>query len=180
MESKSMREHKKHSPLKVKVGIITLSDSKSNQQKSNTSEHADIPDNDLSGKIIMESVEGEHEVVSYNIIPDNAELLLRNLDKMRNNGAQVIISTGGTGIGKRDITIETITPLFKKELKGFGEIFRYESYQELGTGAMLSRATAGVWEETLLVALPGSPNAVKLGMRIIKPELGHLVKHMKN
>ncbi len=99
---------------------------------------------------------------------------------MRKDGAQIIISTGGTGIGKRDITIETITPLFNKELKGFGEIFRYESYKELGTGAILSRATAGVREDTLIVALPGSPNAVKLGMKIIKPELGHLVKHMKN
>lgn len=175
-----MREHKKHSPLKVKVGIITLSDSKSNQQKSNNSDDTAIPKEDVSGKIIMESVEGEHEIVSYTIIPDDAELLLRNLNNMRNTGAQVIISTGGTGIGKRDITIETITPLFTKELKGFGEIFRYESYKELGTGAMLSRTTAGVWGETLLVALPGSPNAVKLGMRIIKPELGHLVKHMKN
>jgi len=180
MESKSMREHKKHSPLKVKVGIITLSDSKSNQQKSNNSDDTAIPKEDVSGKIIMESVKGEHEIVSYTIIPDDAELLLRNLNNMRNTGAQVIISTGGTGIGKRDITIETITPLFTKELKGFGEIFRYESYKELGTGAMLSRTTAGVWGETLLVALPGSPNAVKLGMRIIKPELGHLVKHMKN
>lgn len=175
-----MREHKKHSPLKVKVGIITLSDSKSNQQKSNNSDDTAIPKEDVSGKIIMESVEGEHEIVSYTIIPDDAELLLRNLNNMRNTGAQVIISTGGTGIGKRDITIETITPLFTKELKGFGEIFRYESYKELGTGAMLSRTTAGVWGETLLVALPGSPNAVKLGMRIIKPELRHLVKHMKN
>ena len=180
MESRTMREHKKHSPLKVKVGIITLSDSKSNQQKSNNSDDTAIPKEDVSGKIIMESVEGEHEIVSYTIIPDDAELLLRNLNNMRNTGAQVIISTGGTGIGKRDITIETITPLFTKELKGFGEIFRYESYKELGTGAMLSRTTAGVWGETLLVALPGSPNAVKLGMRIIKPELGHLVKHMKN
>lgn len=175
-----MREHKKHSPLKVKVGIITLSDSKSNQQKSNNSDDTAIPKEDVSGKIIMESVEGEHEIVSYTIIPDDAELLLRNLNNMRNTGAQVIISTGGTGIGKRDITIETITPLFTKELKGFGEIFRYESYKELGTGAMLSRTTAGVWGETLLVALPGSPNAVKLGMRIIKPELGHLVKHLQS
>lgn len=65
-------------------------------------------------------------------------------------------------------------------MKGFGEIFRYESYKELGTGAILSRATAGVWKETLLVALPGSPNAVELGMRIIKPELGHLVKHLQS
>jgi len=178
MESKSMKEHKKHSPMKVKVGIITLSDSISNQ---NYSINKDIPPNeDLSGKIILESLKREHEIVSYKVIPDDAELLLINLEKMNDKGAQIIISTGGTGIGKRDITIETITPLFTKELKGFGEIFRYESYKELGTGAILSRATAGVWKETLLVALPGSPNAVELGMRIIKPELGHLVKHMKS
>ncbi|MDD3754380.1 MAG: MogA/MoaB family molybdenum cofactor biosynthesis protein [Methanobacterium sp.] len=178
MESKSMKEHKKHSPMKVKVGIITLSDSISRQDNS---KYKDIPPNDdLSGQIIMESLKREHEILSYKIIPDDEELLLINLEKMRNKGAQIIISTGGTGIGKHDITIETITPLFTKELKGFGEIFRYESYKELGTGAMLSRATAGVWKETLLVALPGSPNAVELGMKIIKPELGHLVKHMKN
>lgn len=181
MESKSMKEHKKHSPLKVKVGIITLSDSKSNPKKLDNTENEEIPpEDDLSGQIIMEALEEEHEIVSYKIIPDNAELLLRSLDIMRDNGAEIIISTGGTGIGKRDITIETITPLFTKELKGFGEVFRYESYKELGTGAILSRATAGVWGETLLVALPGSPNAVKLGVKIIKPELGHLVKHMKN
>lgn len=181
MVSKSMKEHRKHSPLKVKVGIITLSDSKSNQREFMDSKIKDIPPNDdLSGKIIMESLEDQHEIVSYKIIPDDAELLLKNLDKMRNSGAEIIITTGGTGIGKRDITIETITPLFKKELNGFGEIFRYESYKELGAGAMLSRATAGVWKETLLVALPGSPNAVQLGMKIIKPELGHLVKHMTN
>ncbi len=181
MESKTMKEHKKQAPLKVKVGIITLSDSKSNPEKFDVSKQANIPpSDDLSGKVIMEELGKEHEVVLYKIIPDNAELLLRNLDDMRKMGAEIIISTGGTGIGKRDITIETITPLFSKELKGFGEIFRYESYKEMGTGAMLSRATAGVWKETLLVALPGSPNAVKIGMNILKPELGHLVKHMKN
>ena len=116
MESKSMKEHKKHSPMKVKVGIITLSDSISNQ---NYSINKDIPPNeDLSGKIILESLKREHEIVSYKVIPDDAELLLINLEKMNDKGAQIIISTGGTGIGKRDITIETITPLFTKELKG--------------------------------------------------------------
>jgi molybdopterin adenylyltransferase len=181
MKSKSMEQHKKTSPLKVKVGIITLSDSKSNLHKSKSSNDEDIPDKeDLSGKIIMESLKDHHEVVSYQIIPDDPELLLKTLHFMRDKGAEVIISTGGTGIGKRDITIETIIPLFSKELNGFGEIFRYESYKELGTGAILSRATAGVWDEILLVALPGSPNAVTLGMKIIKPELGHLVKHTKN
>ncbi|OPX59990.1 MAG: Molybdopterin adenylyltransferase [Methanobacterium sp. PtaB.Bin024] len=182
MESQSMEEHKKHSPRRVKVGVLTLSDSKSQQKESKNPEYGKNipPKDDLSGKIIVESLQNQHELVSYKIIPDDADLLLKNLKKMKAKGAEVIISTGGTGIGKHDITIETITPLFEKELSGFGEIFRYESYKELGTGAILSRATAGVWEETILVALPGSPNAVQLGMEIIKPELGHLVKHAKN
>ena len=190
MKSKSMEEHKKSSPLKVKVGIITLSDSKSksksvpnkeiSQYNGVDSDFRDSNEEDLSGKLIIESVEKKHEIVAYKIIPDDPEILIQTLNVIKNKGAEVIISTGGTGIGKRDITIESITPLFDKELNGFGEIFRYESYKEIGTGAILSRATAGVWNETMLVALPGSPNAVKLGMKIIEDELGHLVKHVKS
>jgi molybdopterin adenylyltransferase len=180
MQSKSMEEHKKQSPTTVKVGVITLSDSKSNILNSNDLNKSVIRVNeDISGKIITESLKNQHKIVSYKIIPDNAEHLLKTLDEMKKKGAEIIISTGGTGIGKQDITIETIKPLFKKELNGFGEIFRYESYKDLGTGAILSRATAGVWDDTLLIALPGSPNAVRLGMKIIKPEIGHLVKHLK-
>ncbi|MBI4814221.1 MAG: MogA/MoaB family molybdenum cofactor biosynthesis protein [Methanobacterium sp.] len=179
MKSKTMEEHKKHSPLRVKVGIITLSDSKSNSSKVKDSNFVSNPE-DLSGKIIMESIEDQHEIVSYQVIPDDAHQLLKTLDEMRTLSAEIIISTGGTGIGKRDITIETIIPLFEKELNGFGEIFRGETYKELGTGAIMTRAAAGVWKETLLVALPGSPNAVQLGMKILKPEMGHLVKHMKH
>jgi len=178
MKSRTMEEHKKHSPLKVKVGIITLSDSKSNSSKITDSNFVSNPE-DLSGKIIKDSLEDQHEIVAYQVIPDDAHQLLETLEKIQNQGAEIIISTGGTGIGKRDITIETITSLFDKELTGFGEIFRAETYKELGTGAIMTRATAGVWNETLLVALPGSPNAVQLGIRIIKPEMGHLVKHMK-
>ncbi len=175
-----MEEHKKTSPLIVKVGIITLSDSKSSLSEKNARLETNPNNKDLSGEIIMESLKSQHEIMSYQIIPDDPEILMETLNMMRSNGAEVIISTGGTGIGNRDITIETITPLFIKELNGFGEIFRYESYKEIGTGAILSRATAGVWGETVLVALPGSPNAVTLGMKIIKPELGHLVKHVKS
>ncbi|NYB51932.1 MAG: MogA/MoaB family molybdenum cofactor biosynthesis protein [Methanobacteriaceae archaeon] len=185
MKSKSMEEHRKKSPLMVKVGIITLSDSRSHSPRLKNSNKGDVLDyadlkQDLSGRIIIESIKDQHDIISYKVIPDDAEILLKTIHKMRDEGAEIIISTGGTGIGKRDITIETINPLFNKELHGFGEIFRYESYKELGTGAILSRATAGVWNETILVALPGSPNAVTLGMKLIKGELGHLVKHVKS
>lgn len=172
MKSKTMEQHKKNQK-KVKVGIITLSDSKFKDTSKSE-------DEDISGQIIKLSLKDQHQILAYRLIPDDKEFLLRILDEMRRDGAEVIITTGGTGISKRDITIETIKPLFQKELDGFGEIFRYESYQEVGTGAILSRATAGVYNGTLIVALPGSPHAVELGMRIIKPELGHMVKHLND
>lgn len=164
-----MEEHKQKSPLKVKIGVITLSDSRYLKSK----------ETDISGKTIIESI-ADHELVSYNIIPDDANILLKVIeDSIKEKKADIIITTGGTGIGKRDITIETIKPLFNKELDGFGEIFRYETYKELGTGALLTRATAGVYKKTIIISMPGSPNAVKLGLKIILPELGHLVKHLR-
>jgi len=172
MKSKSMEEHKNNVPKSVKFGIITLSDSK----------HKDFLENkttDISGNLIIDSLKKEHKLVFYSVIPDDSELLLLTVaDIIKESGADVIITTGGTGIGVRDITIETLKPLFEKEITGFGEIFRYESYKDLGTGAILSRATAGVYKGTLIISLPGSPNAVNTGLKIIVPELKHLVKHM--
>lgn len=172
MTSKSMAEHKKGSPKQVKVGIITLSDSKYQDFLSSK-------DTDVSGNLLTDSVKNHHQLVDYQVIPDDPEMLTSTVEDMINKKAEVIITTGGTGIGNRDITIETLKPLFRKEMDGFGEIFRYESYQELGTGAILSRATAGVYESTIIFSIPGSPNAVKLGLKIIEPELGHLVLHLK-
>ncbi|HOI70772.1 MAG TPA: MogA/MoaB family molybdenum cofactor biosynthesis protein [Methanobacterium sp.] len=167
--SKSMEEHRQKSPIKVKVGVITLSDSRYQEDE----------ENDISGMIIKDSL-SHHEVVSYSIIPDDAEFLLAEIEHIIDKKADVIITSGGTGIGERDITIETVKNLFDKELDGFGEIFRHNTYKELGTGALLTRATAGVYKKILIISMPGSPNAVKLGLKIILPELGHLVKHLKD
>ncbi len=168
-----MEEHRKKSPSKVKIGVITLSDSK-------YKDYLQSKQTDVSGKMITDAVENKNELVSYFIIPDDPKLLLSKvIDIIENQRADVIITTGGTGIGSRDITIETFKAIFEKELTGFGEIFRYETYKELGTGALLSRATAGVYKKTLIISMPGSPNAVKLGLKLILPELRHLVKHLK-
>lgn len=168
MKSESMKEHKKKAPKSVNGAVITLSDSKNENE-------------DISGKLIKDSLNEKNSVVFYSIIPDEADVLLSTIEHIINDyDADVIITTGGTGIGPRDITIETLKGIFEKELNGFGEIFRYESYKELGTGAILSRATAGVYKGKLIVSMPGSPNAVNLGLKIISPELGHLVKHLKD
>jgi len=172
MKSESMEEHKKNVPKSVKFGVVTLSDSKYR-------DFLESKTTDLSGNLIVNSLKEDHELVFYTIIPDSSELLLSTVDEIITDyKADVIVTTGGTGIGTRDVTIETLKPLFEKELTGFGEIFRYESYKEIGTGAILSRATAGLYKGTMIISLPGSPNAVETGLKIILPELGHLVKHM--
>ncbi len=174
MKSESMKAHKKDAPKSVSGAVITLSDSKYNDflQRKNS---------DVSGSLIKDALEDKHSVAFYSVIPDDAGFLVSTINHIiENYNVDVIITTGGTGIGPRDITIETLKNIFNKELNGFGEIFRYESYKELGTGAILSRATAGTYKNKLIIALPGSPNAVNLGLKIVVPELGHLVKHLRD
>ncbi len=173
MKSNSMEAHRKSSPSTVKCGVITLSDSRYQESLQNENK-------DVSGQMLVEKLNEKYAVQDYKIIPDEAEILTQTVEDMIQKGKlQVIFTTGGTGIGSRDITVETLQELFEKELKGFGEIFRHETYKELGAAAILSRATAGVYNNCLIVSLPGSPHAVKLGIQIIVDELGHLVKHLQ-
>ena len=173
MKSESLEKHKKDAPKSVNCAVITISDSKYRDfLKSKKT--------DVSGSLIVNALNKKHDVVFYSVIPDDSAILLANIDHIiKNHDIDVIITTGGTGIGSRDITVETLRGIFDKELDGFGEIFRYESYRELGTGAILSRATAGVYRRTFIISLPGSPDAVKLGLSIILKELGHIVKHLR-
>jgi molybdenum cofactor biosynthesis protein B len=97
--------------------------------------------------------------------------------QLSTDGVDAIITTGGTGIGARDGTVEIVDALLQKRLPGFGELFRMLSFEEIGAAAMLSRACAGMAHGRIVVALPGSEHAVRLAMtRLVLPELGHLVR----
>jgi molybdenum cofactor biosynthesis protein B len=101
---------------------------------------------------------------------------LTDYELVRNSPGQCLVTTGGTGAGRRDLTVETITPLLDKLLPGFGELFRWLSYQEIGSAAMLSRALCGVSRGKLICCLPGSEAAVRLGLgKLLLPELPHLI-----
>lgn len=168
-----MEEHKKHVPIDVKCGVITLSDSKYKDSKEGIN-------SDISGEDIINVLkEKGHEIKEYTIIPDDKDMLLDTVKKMNEEKIDAIFTTGGTGLESRDITIETLKPLYDKEINGFGEIFRLKSYEELGSGALLSRASAGIYNKTIIFSMPGSPNAVKTAMDIISDEIGHLVKHSR-
>ena len=117
---------------------------------------------------------------SYQIVKDDRSAIESQLKQWLTESLDVIITTGGTGIAPRDVTIEAVRPLLSKEIEGFGELFRYLSFvEDVGTRALLSRAVGGSAGQTLIFSLPGSTGAVKLGMnRLILPEINHLVHEM--
>lgn len=167
MKSETTKQHQNESSSDISCGIITLSDSRKNKKA------------DLSGEYISNEIETRYTLKSREIIPDEKEDLLKTIEKMIDDEVDVILTTGGTGLDTRDITVETVEELFEKELKGFGEIFRLKSYEEIGAGALLSRATAGIYKKTCIFSMPGSPNAVKTALSIIIDELPHIVHHVK-
>ncbi len=161
----SHREHKEKAPASVSCAILTISDSRS---------EAD----DESGRLLRQKLdENGHRVISYGILKNEAESIKQKIGGLlEQKEIQVIITDGGTGMGHRDITIETISPILEKKLDGFGELFRFLSYQEIGTASIMSRAIAGAANGKIIICLPGSPNAARLAMdKIILPEIGHMV-----
>lgn len=154
--------------LIVRCAIITLSDTRT-------------PETDKSGQHMRELLEGQgHTIAHYQIIrdePDDLRALLTEF--LAKHEIDAVLTNGGTGISRRDSTIEVVQALLDQPLPGFGEIFRLLSYQEIGSGAILSRATGGIARGKLLFALPGSTGAVELAMtKLIIPELRHLLSEL--
>ncbi|MEB6171607.1 molybdenum cofactor biosynthesis protein MoaB [Staphylococcus pseudoxylosus] len=116
----------------------------------------------------------------YCIVKDDITAIQTQLKQWLTEEIDVIITTGGTGIAHRDVTIEAVSSLITKEIEGFGELFRYLSYTEdVGSRALLSRAIAGTVGKQLIFSVPGSTGAVKLALnKLIKPELNHLVQEI--
>jgi molybdenum cofactor biosynthesis protein B len=132
---------------------------------------------DEGGRLCRELVTAAGHVVSGSaIVPDEPSQVQAHLGRLADEeSTDVVITTGGTGISRRDSTYEAVSGLLEKRLDGFGELFRMLSYQEIGAAAMLSRAVAGLYQGLVIFALPGSPGAVKLALeKLIVPELGHL------
>nr|WP_303649982.1 molybdopterin-binding protein [Desulfobotulus pelophilus] len=141
------------------------------------------PDNDKSGRWMSGEVRKEgHELVCRRIIPDDFLAIGGAvLDAVREDRADVVIVSGGTGLTRKDVTIEACRPLFHKELTAFGPLFAQLSFVEIGAAAMLSRAAAGSIGESAVFCIPGSLKACKLACReLIFMEAGHLVSHLRN
>ncbi|RFA98517.1 MogA/MoaB family molybdenum cofactor biosynthesis protein [Pyrobaculum aerophilum] len=167
--------HRRQGPSTARFYIITVSTSRYREKMSGGSPR------DESGDLAVEMArEAGHEVVGRDLIPDDMYIIRRRiLELVSRDDLDVIVLTGGTGLTKTDVTIEAVRPLFEKEIEGFGDVFRYFSVQEVGAAAFLTRATAGVINGKAVFLLPGSPNAVKTGMKIILQEISHLLYLIK-
>jgi molybdopterin adenylyltransferase len=162
-------EHKARAPRSVRCFVVTVSDTRTEGT-------------DSSGRAIGELLKGAgHEVIGRTIVKDEPAEVRRCIERQlaadASTGAQVIITTGGTGITSRDSTYETIDAILEKRLDGFGELFRMLSFEQIGPAAMMSRAAAGLAHGRIIIALPGAEAAVRLAMeRLLLPELGHMVQ----
>ncbi|MDO4662006.1 MAG: MogA/MoaB family molybdenum cofactor biosynthesis protein [Tissierellia bacterium] len=147
-----------------KVKVITVSDSSFENKRE-----------DLSGKVTKDFLEDEFEVGDIDIIPDEKNIIKEKLLKYSNENYDIIITTGGTGFSKRDVTPEATLEVIEKRAFGI-EIAMMTSSLKITPFAMLSRAICGIVNKSLIINLPGSPKAAKENLEVIKPALEHAVK----
>ena len=149
--------------IPVQVAVVTVSDTRT-------------PETDRSGRTIAELLTAAgHVVLRREIVRDNREAIREVLrGHIADREVDVIITTGGTGVTPRDVTPEALAPLVSKPIPGFGELFRWLSYAEIGTSTIQSRAEAALCDTTYVFVLPGSTGAVKTAMeKILLAQLDH-------
>jgi len=177
MQRKRARNlHKVGANKSYEAAVISISTSRFMKYGSvKTPEEAE----DISGRIIIDLLgNAGHKLRLYALISDEGRSITEAVKALIND-VDVIITTGGTGLAPRDVTIEAVQQMIQKDIPGFGELFRLISYEEVGSSAMLTRAFSGIMENTAIFCLPGSPNAVKLAMEaLILPELQHILLHV--
>lgn len=166
-------QHKKKGPDIVNLALIIVSTSKFNElQEKEISSDKTIP-------LVQQTLEHNPGIflISSEIVSDDETQIVETLKRLLNESSlHVIVFSGGTGLTPKDVTYEAIKPLLEKTMDGFGELFRYLSYKEIGPSSMFSRALAGKIKNKAIFLLPGSPNAVKLALNsLILPEIKHLV-----
>lgn len=162
------QEHKRRAAKQLSVSVLTVSDTRTLE-------------NDLGGQLIAELLlQAGHLVLDRRLVPDETILIRQAAESMIEAvGCEALLVTGGTGLAARDCTPEAIEALYDAMIPGYGELFRMLSFEEIGSAAMLSRASGGRVGTKILLTMPGSPAGVRLAMeRLIVPELAHLVHHV--
>ncbi|WP_125565181.1 MogA/MoaB family molybdenum cofactor biosynthesis protein [Companilactobacillus insicii] len=152
----------------IDFGIITVSDTRTKET-------------DKSGQYIQNAMtEAGNTFIQKYIVKDDSQQIVDAYNKLLVSSCKIILVNGGTGIARRDVTIDTLEPKFIKIIPGFGEYFRQISIEEIGLKALVSGATAGITDsDQICYLLPGSTNACKTALeRIILPDIDHLIKEI--
>jgi molybdopterin adenylyltransferase len=169
-EPKPSEEHRAAAAgLAAACSVLTVSDTRTEAT-------------DTGGRRVVEALTAAgHRVVAREIVPDEPDRIAARLSVwLGSETLDLIVTTGGTGVARRDTTVEVVDRLLDKRLDGFGELFRMLSYREIGAAAMLSRALAGTVGRTAVFVLPGSQAAVRLAMEeLVVPELPHLLRELR-
>ena len=169
MKPHSPHAHKDQGKISVRCGVITVSDTRTEET-------------DTSGQLIRQRLdEAGHSTIAYHIVPDDPTRIRPLLTELLGQAdLDAVLISGGTGIARRDVTFDAIHEMLEKHLPGFGELFRALSYEEIGSAALLSRAASGTVGDKVVFSIPGSSGAVRLAMeKLILPELGHIVSELR-
>ncbi len=154
----SVKDHKEHEYV-LTFGVITASSTRNEKT-------------DDSGKLIIELISKVHKLSYYKVVKDDIAMLR---EAVLEANCDFLIVNGGTGLSRFDLTIEAIKPYFTKNIDGFGELFRMISYREIGSAAMMSRASAGLINKKIVFIVPGSPAAIASAVKeLIMPEVSHI------
>lgn len=167
--SESVQQHRAAAENSLRIAVLTVSDTRTLED-------------DTGGQLIVELLESAgHQVGARAIVRDDRDgISSAILDFVADPDIDAVISTGGTGIARRDVTCDAVSSILDRSIDGFGELFRALSFEEIGSAAMLSRATAGAIGSTAVFAVPGSRNAIRLAMeRLILPEIAHVVYEIR-
>jgi molybdenum cofactor biosynthesis protein B len=168
-EAMAVHEHKERGKKSIRCFIVTVSDTRDESS-------------DTSGQTIKQFLSDEgHHANGYQIVKDEPAQIQAALEQaLARNDVDAVIVNGGTGIAPRDGTYEVVERFLEKKLDGFGEVFRYLSYLDIGSAAIMSRAAAGSARGKILISLPGSKGAVTLAMeKLILPEIRHMVSQLQ-
>jgi molybdopterin adenylyltransferase len=165
----SVHEHREKGKKSIRCFIVTVSDTRDEST-------------DTSGQTIKKFLaDDNHQMAGYQIVKDEPSQIHSLLDHaLARADVDAVIVNGGTGIAPRDGTYEVVGRFLEKKLDGFGEVFRYLSYLDIGSAAIMSRAAAGSARGKILISLPGSKGAVSLAMeKLILPEIRHMVSQLQ-